>query len=135
MKRIGGFLFVLFLVISCTSQNGIMNEQSKVKVTDVTVQEMVSGIEGGKNVYEFLMTIETGSDKVQPDSLIHRLYKAKIYLKDSARNIYKAQYTESAERVDLKNVSKSVFVSFKGKENTFTIEVDSVRVLDKMYMP
>lgn len=113
-----------------------MSEQSRVKVENVTVQEMVSGIEGGKSVYEFLMTIETGSDKVQPDSLIHHLYKAKLYVKDSARNIYKARYTESAEKIDLKNISNSVFVSFKGKENnTFTIEVDSVRVLDQIFMP
>jgi len=135
MKKIGFLMIVWLMVLGCTSQNGIVGDQAKVKVKEVTVQEMVSGIEGGKSVFEFIMKIEINSDKIQPDSLTHHLHKAKIHVKDAARNIYKAQYTESAEKMDLKNVSNNVIISFKGTDKPLVIEVDSVRVLDQIYMP
>ena len=132
-------LFSLFIIGSCTnSKNGTTTENiaPPIKITNVTVQEMVAGIEGAKSTFQFFMNIETGSKTIVPDSLTYGSMKAKLFLKNEAENLYSAKATDNSSPSQLKvSNEKFVVISFDSKGEKLVLRADSLKILEKMYLP
>jgi hypothetical protein len=132
-------LFSLLIVGSCTNaKNGTTTENvdSAIKITNVTMQEMVAGVQGGKSTFRFFMNIETGSKTIVPDSLTFGTMKAKLFLKNESENLYSAKAVDKSGPQELKvSNEKMVVVSFNADGKKIVVRADSVKVLDKMYLP
>ena len=132
-------LFSLFIFGSCTnSKNSATTENgdSAIKITNVTMQEMVAGVQGGKSTFRFFMNIETGSKTIIPDSLTFGTMKAKLFVKNESENLYTANAVEKSGPNELKiSNEKMVVVSFNTGGKMLVVRADSVKVLDKMYLP
>ena len=132
-------LFSLLIVGSCTnSKNSATTENvdTAIKITNVTMQEMVAGVQGAQNTFRFFMNIETGSKTIVPDSLTFGTMKAKLFLKNEVENLYTASAVEKSGPNGLKvSNEKMVVVSFNADGKKLAVRADSVRVLEKIYLP
>ncbi len=140
MKNTSFIVFLsLFIAGSCTSsKTGATSEStySAIKITNVTMQEMVAGIEGGKSTFRFFMNIETGSKTIVPDSLIYGTMKAKLFLKNESEKLYMAKAVNTSLPGQLKaSNEKLVVISFNANGEKLVLRADSVKVLEKMHLP
>ena len=140
MKRgIIVWIIGLLAIVGCTNSKAgksTFNPKAGIKITNVTVQEMVSGVQGGDNSFRFLLTIDTGSELVIADSLFYGNVKTKVFVKDAEKSLYIANAVKSKSNSQFKAASETtVVVTFKYKEERIVIKADSFKVLEKMYMP
>lgn len=137
-----GLVSLLFLG-SCSSTKSPANlEQSEavlkesIKITNVTVQEMVAGVQGAPNTFQFLMNIDLGTDKVEVDSVYYDNMKAKVFPKNVEASLYVANATALKNPSPLKVTDKKMVVlTFKHASKKLIIKADSFKVLETMYLP
>ena len=107
---------------------------SKTVVSNATVQEWISGIEGGKNTMEFSLNIETGAEFIKPDSLFYLDYKCKLVLEDSTNSLYTIK-TRKIDDIKRTKEVKSIVISFKNTELTYSFSEIDLKRLEPVYMP
>tara|TARA_R110002050_G_scaffold80768_1_gene172707 strand:+ start:12321 stop:12668 length:348 start_codon:yes stop_codon:yes gene_type:complete len=110
--------------------------KKNIKITHVTVQEMVAGSQGAANTFQFLMNIELGNSNAAVDSVFYDNMKAKVFLKDAKKSLYVANAT-AIKKSNASNEKdrKSVSVSFIQEAKRVIMKVDSFQLLEKMYLP
>ena len=128
-------VLLLFILTACTStkkNNSTDFKLSDILVTNATVQEMVSGVEGGHNTLKFAMNIEFPSDDLVADSLFFGNLKMKLILKNKADKKYVASVVNRLN-LTISDSKMSVNIKYKGI-NPVVVSVE-YKVLESIYMP
>ncbi|MGB0805537.1 MAG: hypothetical protein ACPGRC_02535 [Salibacteraceae bacterium] len=137
--------FIIFSIggISCsTTKMGSkkiepnMTEEliDKVVISNLTMQEHVSGVEGKKNIVEFLFSANSVAPSVVLDSLYFLDYACKIFAKNEAEGLYKATAKKNENTARTKEV-KSVTITVTGSKKVIVVPETQMKVLEPLYMP
>lgn len=81
------------------------------EASNLTIQTLVSGVEGGDNRIMFVVNIDTKNTGVEPDSLFVLGYKLRLFCTDESTNMYKANSVKN-ESVVVEDKT-DVVISFK----------------------
>lgn len=141
----GNLLVVILAVLVIVGCNGMRSSTetskelteemvSRVIVKNITVQERVSGIQGGRNSIEFKLNIETGKKYIVPDSLFYKQYKCKLNLVDSVNALYKA-VSRKEKNISNAAARNDLSISFKGSNLKRVVSNENVSILAPLYMP
>ena len=142
MRKISLFLVALIVSLAAcnTSQKGtdakeVITEDTwrKMKTENVTVQEWISGVEGGTNTIEFKLDIHTGSALVQPDSLHFQGYHCAIFLRNEAEQTYSGKTKKI--RGSSFSPNSELKISFKGHKEQISVLSDQIEILSPVHMP
>jgi hypothetical protein len=136
-KTILGLFVIGFLLTSCGNKKIIeARPEHSAHIHNVTMQEMVSGVQGQGNTFQFYLNIEMDTSVTGVDSLYFDKMKGKVFLKDASTSLFMAKLKAPLNPSPLKASSKDVVtVTFIHKGNRIVLAADSVITLDKMYMP
>jgi hypothetical protein len=142
MKRIA--LLFIVAVLGCSACSSLKNSQSPEPVTvdvlkelnvgNFTIQEYISGIEGGKNTLEFLLNIDSKQTGLMPDSIRYSGYNCKLYSKNTTTHLYKATSVKKGNSLLTKEL-KRLFVTFKDSDLVYEQVSVKANILDPIHMP
>ena len=142
-KIVIAFAVVSLTLISCSNskkgsnklEHNITQEMvDKVVISNLTMQEHVSGVEGGKNTMEFLLNADNHGTDIVLDSLYFLDYACKLFPKDKATGRYRASAKKSDNNVRTQEI-KSVIITVVGSDKKISILETEMKVLDPLHMP
>ncbi len=140
IRKVITALGVVIFIASCSSTKGSIKnaanlsekQWAQMRVENVTIQEWVSGIQGGTNSLEFSMLIQSGSLNLIPDSAFISGYQFPIFTKNKRNYLGKTNKSNTP----LPNRSYGELkITFKESDFVFVVSKDSIKVLDPIYMP
>lgn len=143
MKNIALLIAVTVLSMACSNSNKTTESKEVevtqemvdgIKITNLTMQEYVSGVEGGKNTIEFLLNADMGGQNMELDSLFFIDYACKLYVKDAETGLYKASSTKSENDMRTMEI-KPIRFSMKGSSLSVSVMETEMKVLDPVHMP
>ncbi len=142
MRMLGLMVAALILAFgSCTNSNkgtqskNVIAEElvNKMKVENVTVQEWISGVQGGTNSIEFKLDIYTVGDDFQPDSIHFQDYQCAIFLRNETTGTYSGKMNK-IKGSKLSNES-TLQITFKENDERFAISNEQITILKPVHMP
>lgn len=145
MKKLilGAFLIGLSIVSCTNSKDGagdssteITQEMvSEVVISNFTVQEQVSGVQGAKNRMQFLLNVDAKETNIVLDSLYYRDYACKLQVKNKAEGLYVASAAKKESSEAVTKEMKFIRFTIMGSKEKILIGENELKKLQPLYMP
>lgn len=103
----------------------------EIVIESVTVQERLTGVEGGKNSIEFMLYLDITSVEITADSLKGNGFKCAVFKKGMDSNVYTGRVNKD-EQMDFKS---DMILELKNSSLTIPIPKEKIKILPSIALP